>query len=564
MGANRLLLYVLVLIFFFPLISADIVINEIMANTNDDAYNEWVEIYNNGAEEVDISGWSIGDQYENDSLISDENITQIPPNSFAIITDSVTKVYENFNVSGNALRLHVDAAIGNGLKNSGESLYLFDKNKNLVFSAAYPETTKGKSFSFIDDGWVETEPTPGYENAFEQQTLIPTKCDWKIEAILNNTEFKKDDFSFKIKISKLEGDSANLSAKIAIEDSKGNTIREYNLEDSASYQKTAEYSPNINSGEYILKSNLKVSCDDFNSGNDNNEKNFKIIGELFNESEIEISGIYGLKNDKAKFGDQIKVKLNVYRGNTDKKYILLWIEDNNENKISEVFKKELAKTNKKYVLEIPLNITDNCDNRHYFGDYYVTAYGFDKEDKEEIFIENASSCKINDSRKRKPDFILIDYPKEINLSKEFNIEVRIKNNEGLANFSLRSYVYRGNKVYSDDNKKNKINFSLMYNEEIIAELTDNITEAESGDYKLKVLLNKNNQKTNYALTKNISISNSTVKKKNMSKNLTDYDKKEKKNKKTEYESKQEKNKMIIPIMIIFITTLLSVILIWKR
>ncbi|MFH0936169.1 MAG: lamin tail domain-containing protein, partial [Candidatus Woesearchaeota archaeon] len=39
---------------------ANLIINEVMYNPSDDEnYNEWIEIYNNGNEEIDLSLWKL-------------------------------------------------------------------------------------------------------------------------------------------------------------------------------------------------------------------------------------------------------------------------------------------------------------------------------------------------------------------------------------------------------------------------------------------------------------------------------------------------------------------------
>src|SRR3989338_4832627 len=88
----------------------------------DETLNEWVELYN------------------------DENKdgTIIPASGYAIVTDDSTRVYNNFNVSSDAIRLYVDdASIGNGLGNDGETVYLYDNNNdnNLMDKKTYNETT---------------------------------------------------------------------------------------------------------------------------------------------------------------------------------------------------------------------------------------------------------------------------------------------------------------------------------------------------------------------------------------------------------------------------------------
>jgi len=71
---------------------------EIMSNpTADESLNEWVEIYNNGSETVNLSNWSIGDDSDTDSFVGGlyggEGVL-LEPGICAIITDEMTRVYE--------------------------------------------------------------------------------------------------------------------------------------------------------------------------------------------------------------------------------------------------------------------------------------------------------------------------------------------------------------------------------------------------------------------------------------------------------------------------------------
>src|SRR3989338_1273839 len=115
-----------ILLFLVPEAYSKILINEIMPNpVADESLNEWIEIYNNGTDAVNVSGWVIGDDSGNDTLeggLYNREGTILEPFGFAIITDDNTRVYNNFNVSPDAVRLYADdSSIGNGLLNDGET-----------------------------------------------------------------------------------------------------------------------------------------------------------------------------------------------------------------------------------------------------------------------------------------------------------------------------------------------------------------------------------------------------------------------------------------------------------
>ena len=195
-------------VFIFSMqVSNAIIINEIMADTLDDKYNEWLELYNDENKEVNVSGWIIGDDDENDTIeggLYDNEGTIIPAFGYAIITDDATRVYNNFNVSDTAIRLYVnDSSIGkNGLNNAGETIYLYDNNNNLRDKKAYNETTKDLSWAHINGTLHKSNPTPGFAN---DEGLL-SSCDYAVEFILAKTVFdNSSEFSFKIRASKISG-----------------------------------------------------------------------------------------------------------------------------------------------------------------------------------------------------------------------------------------------------------------------------------------------------------------------------------------------------------------------
>ena len=104
------------------------------------------------------------------------------------------------------------------------------------------------------------------------------ECDYSAEILLESNEFAVKDFSFKVKASKLEGPSTNITGKILINDEYGNTVKSYKpwTNITISKQKTSsEYSPNLKDGVYEITAEITVLCDDF--GKENNIDKRKII-----------------------------------------------------------------------------------------------------------------------------------------------------------------------------------------------------------------------------------------------------------------------------------------------
>ena len=176
----KILLAVLLASLAFAPATAQVLINEIMYDpAQSDYYNEWIEILNSGNSSADLTNWTLcGDLLEpgyvnhtDSELYSNEGL-QLAAGQYAVITDggSGTDVYGNFNVSQDALALHVSASsLCGGLANAGGTLYLNQSNGSAVDTATYePLCSEGQSLQLINGSWVPANPTPGFANALNE------------------------------------------------------------------------------------------------------------------------------------------------------------------------------------------------------------------------------------------------------------------------------------------------------------------------------------------------------------------------------------------------------------
>ena len=90
-----------------------ILINEIMYNPlGSDTCFEWIELYNPSSTPVNITGWIISDEQEEDQIFSDlihgNGSLEIPSKKYAIITDQDTQIYENLSLPFDTIKLVVD------------------------------------------------------------------------------------------------------------------------------------------------------------------------------------------------------------------------------------------------------------------------------------------------------------------------------------------------------------------------------------------------------------------------------------------------------------------------
>ncbi|MDD5031792.1 MAG: lamin tail domain-containing protein [Patescibacteria group bacterium] len=150
---------------------AEVVINEFLPNPAgyDNALKpngEWVELYNKGSEEIDVSGWVLYDGYlTHELLITPANTgtgsTTIAAGEFLVVYRDGDSDFTLDNTGGDLIRLY-DSEIDDG--------------GNLIDSYTYAsDAPEGKSFARIPDGsdnWVDPIPTPGEENLLIGENIV--------------------------------------------------------------------------------------------------------------------------------------------------------------------------------------------------------------------------------------------------------------------------------------------------------------------------------------------------------------------------------------------------------
>jgi hypothetical protein len=125
-------------------------INEWMPNPPGSDTGEWVEIYNSGTASADISGWKLRTSSGKEYALSGS----IAAKSYLVIPRSKSKLV---------------------LRNSEETLYLYDAKGSQVDSSSFPGTApEGKSYSRNGEEFYFSEPSLGSANPIpaERANLI--------------------------------------------------------------------------------------------------------------------------------------------------------------------------------------------------------------------------------------------------------------------------------------------------------------------------------------------------------------------------------------------------------
>lgn len=270
----------------------------------------------------------------------------------------------------------------------------------------------------------------------------------------------------------------------------------------------------MNNGTFIV-CNLPTPGATNNCSQQNNQTN-QTNQSLQNESTIKITDS---PND-AKFGESIEVELSMYRGNTAKYAVYIYVEDENGVDVSDKVTLHLDDKYTNYTETVELEL--KCKNEH--GTYKIVAEGLGEKDTEDIEIDickDYENQKTSDNQTQTEngganegttigDFTYsLTIPNTIYLNQDFQVKVKITNNgQEPKSFNVWSYVYNGPKCYScvnDDREENKESITVESGNSEEIELQDIVDEAEPSTYKLKIKVLQQDLKTPKEFTYNITL-----------------------------------------------------------
>lgn len=229
-------------------------------------------------------------------------------------------------------------------------------------------------------------------------------------------------------------------------------------------------------------------------------------------------------------------------------------------------------------LLIKSNVSVNCTDTNLSNNYAEKMIVI-KGDKKNSASDSSSS---SDSENKKTtnsystsviskfNYEIISFPEEIVNGDEFEVKVKIESDSENHFLALRSYIYRGSKHYSEEAVEE---VTLEAGKEIVVSLK-NIVEAEPGNYKLKVKIRKDELKTEYDLTENVTIivGNKTLVNETIKTDTTSIIENKIETNQTinisgprlVYTSKSTSAKSLVKYLIIGLLAVISIILIWKR
>ena len=516
---------------------------------DDENLNEWIELYNNGTSSIDIANYTIEDDAGLDLILGGKfngGGTIIPSSTYAILTSETTRVYDNFDIPLNTIKLYVnETRIGkSGLSNSGETLKLYDSNLNLLDQVTYPSVSNGNSYAKFTT-WQETSSiTPG-KNNINNESIIINYSKISITEFLPNPEGNDDSimpdgewveiFNSGLTALDLLGfelydnlgsdpdivitNTSTFSGTIINPDSylivytngvSGflnndgfEKIKLYDIYDNLIEEVTYSDSDEAVSWSFS-EGKWQKTTPTPGYGNEDNKTSI--------ESEIRIEEIYDLGSDKkAEWGDIIRVKLFTYKGNTNKNVVWMWVE-NDEERITKKSKFNLYSKFQNYTLAYPLAIPNNCDNEFLSGNYRIIAEGLDYRTEEILEIRDKPLCEgsTKTSRAKNLNYEIKSLPETVSLEQQFTTEIYLRNNQKEdINLDLWSYPYSGKKKFVDEEKENLQSLTLKSSEEKVISLKNTIKDSDKDELNFKIKILRDDRKNPYELKDSIKISKKT-------------------------------------------------------
>ena len=134
-----------------PVVSSGLRFNEIVAKSSTTA--DWIELYNTADESIDISGWGLVDDIDEDEPWIFPAGSNIEPDGYLLVWADDGEAGEGFHATFK-------------LSSDGETVYLLDSLQNVVDEVSFPPLEEDQSYALLTDGaWVITDqPTPEEAN----------------------------------------------------------------------------------------------------------------------------------------------------------------------------------------------------------------------------------------------------------------------------------------------------------------------------------------------------------------------------------------------------------------
>lgn len=135
-----------------------------------DTKREWIEVYNAGTQDVDLSTWFLQENNIFHKFVAQAG-SVLPAGSYAILADSVPEVLADY---ANYIGLIFDSVFS--LNNTGEVLSIANPQKQLIDTVTYSSTQggndNGQSLQINNGQVITASPTFGQINKTESEIIV--------------------------------------------------------------------------------------------------------------------------------------------------------------------------------------------------------------------------------------------------------------------------------------------------------------------------------------------------------------------------------------------------------
>ncbi len=429
-------------------------ISEVMYNPlGTDTNHEWIELYNNDMEIYNITEWKIYINGWHD--IKAANLFFLP-DSFVIISENnVSFLYDHPDFNGSLLN-----STWNGMSNSGDEIIIKNSSvifDNITYNASSGANGNNRSLCRVNDTFIECDPTPGAPNIIVQANTTYNETNTTMpDNITNITQtcaitIETDSLVYQAGTQMSYDIVPNISTEVEywIGDIFGGIVKQPVRSNNTSRR---EWTPSEIDGTEVFVIFAKASCG-------NASKIIIVKG----SKPSTVSSLEIVQADEVKFGEIAMIKLSVYRGDTDRYAIDVYVK-NGAEKLSSVTTLHARNKFQSYNITVPVQIKPNCNSDFSDGVYDVVADGLNTSLTAPITIRGISSanCKTvtvssgsggggssgSSIIPVKQNVYEITYPDSVYLGEEFSVVLRI-NITAKKNFTVYSYVFRDNKPVSE-------------------------------------------------------------------------------------------------------------------
>lgn len=529
----------LLFLLFSTQVYANLIINEVMYNPStgqgSDSDMEWIELFNNGTEIINLSNYALDGNSLSGMLNTNEYIV------IARNNESFSLFYlPNYTV------LDLQLSLVNGEDNIvlTNGSYI----EELDYSSSWGANGNGYSLERVDfsDSWKESlviNGTPGYSNSnvflnvsviglLEITEFIPDPQgsdsanipDGEWVELYNSGSIDLDLLGFILKDKNDDKELIITSTSVI-----NTTIIKPNEYKVIYRNENGRFTLNNNEFEKVRLYDQKLDLIDEVSYSTSKEAvswsklndawtlsipspGEENIEESVDESYIKIESIMDLGSDKkAKFGQNIRVDVEIYKGDTTKNNVKFYIENSAKERLSKITDINVYNKFLTYDLTIPLQINPNCKNEFNETDYTIKAEGLNTTASTALKIEGITKAlcekiKVSLKETEEVSYEILEYPEEIIFGNKSVIKLKVTNKDtDEKNIEAWSYIYKGNKAISGDRESNKKLIKIPAESSVISDLTNEIVEEASGDYKLKIRIKEEERKTPEEFTLDVTI-----------------------------------------------------------